>query len=352
MNFANFGTVQVDLFDDLVSTTVNNFLTNYVATGRYSNTMIHRSVSNFVIQGGGFEADDGAAIATNPPIALDYIRANTRGTIAMARTGDGGNPNATTTATSQWFINTADNSTSLAPAPGNAALHIPERFGYAVFGSVVGPGMSVVDSIAAVPKYNYSDNLNDAQRTPKSQEERDALTAFAQAWGLQNRNTFNEWPLQNFTATDFSGGVNPLPHDVVLNFITVVKTHPSYQNPYLATDVNNDGFLRSSDVATVNFDLLHNGFHNLTSPFAGTSYLDVDGNGRVNLADSRLVINSLLLHGPGPGPQVSPLASPAMSIMSVPEPSSLVLGAMAAFALGGFALRARIARRRQTSTLG
>ena len=115
--------------------------------------------------------------------------------------------------------------------------------------------MSVVDAIAALPTFAYG-------------------------------SPFNQVPLQNFTQADFSNHVNPLPHVVVLSSVTVVKTHPSFQNPFLATDVNNDGSLKASDVAAINLDLLNNGFHNLTGPFSGTSYLDVDGNGHVNLSDS------------------------------------------------------------------
>src|SRR5262245_56620772 len=82
MNFTNFGTVQIDLFDDLVSTTVNNFVQNYVSQGKYTNTMIHRVDTGLgVIQGGGYAAADGAAIATSAPIPLQYSRAHTRGTI-------------------------------------------------------------------------------------------------------------------------------------------------------------------------------------------------------------------------------------------------------------------------------
>src|SRR4029079_7270869 len=112
-NFTNVCSLQVDLFDDLVGTTVNNFLQNYVTTGAYSGTMIHRSVPNAIIQGGGYTAATGQAIATAAAIPLQYSRANTRGTIAMARTDDGGDVTQTTTATDQWFFNTVDNTTPL-----------------------------------------------------------------------------------------------------------------------------------------------------------------------------------------------------------------------------------------------
>jgi hypothetical protein len=123
-----------------------------------------------------------------------------------------------------------------------------------------------------------------------------------------------------------------------------VKTHPSFQNPFLATDVNNDGSLKASDVAAVNLDLLQNGFHNLTGPFSGTSYLDVDGNGRVNITDSLLTINALLKSA---APQASPLAEPSVSpLLAIPEPGSLSLGGLTLLALAGYAVRARRVRRR------
>ena len=293
MNYAGLGSVQIDLFDDLSPLTVDNFVNRYAATGRYNDSMIHRVDTGLgVIQGGGFtKAAAAINTAADPMINLEYSRANTRGTIAMARSSN------VNSAISQWFINTADNTTNLGTSNGG---------GYAVFGWVVGPGMGVVDAIAAIPTFAYS-------------------------------SPFDQVPLQNFTQADFTGSVDPLPHVVVLSSVTVVKTHPSFQNPFLATDVNNDGSLKASDVAAVNLDLLKNGFHNLTGPFSGTSYLDVDGNGRVNITDSLLTINALLK---GTTPQASPLAEPSASpLLAIPEPGSLTLGGLALLALTGYAAR-------------
>jgi peptidyl-prolyl cis-trans isomerase A (cyclophilin A) len=296
-NFTNFGSVQVDLFDDLTPGTVTNFVQHYLTPGRYNDSMIHRVDTGLgVIQGGGFTSQAQAiATSADPLIPLEYSRANTRGTIAMARFKD---PNDTatsintSTASSQWFINTKDNSTNLNQANGG---------GYAVFGWVVGPGMTVVDSIAAVPTFAFSD-------------------------------PFGQVPLQNFTAADQTNGVNPIPHVVILNSATVVKTHPSYQNPFLATDVNNSGTLSATDALTVINDLLVHGNHALTAPFAGTDYLDVNGSGTVSATDALLVVNALL-HA-GTSPQVSPFAlANADPMLIVPEPSSLVLGSMAVLAL-------------------
>lgn len=141
-----FGPIDVALLDEAVPTTVNNFL-SYVREGAYTNSFVHRSVGVArsgigIIQGGGFTWNDAATpvlatVVAKAPIALEASdqRLNARGTIAMARTTL---PN---TATSQWFINVADNGTSLGISAASA--------GYAVFGRVTTQGMVIADMIAA-----------------------------------------------------------------------------------------------------------------------------------------------------------------------------------------------------------
>lgn len=129
--------------------TTQNFL-NYVEAGDYVNTIIHRSVPGFIIQGGGFTADGLANSLDNPPDAIGVIpsrapvvnefsteRSNLRGTIAMAKLG--GDPNS---ATNQWFFNLADNSTNLDNQNG----------GFTVFGEVLADSdLTNLDAIAALP---------------------------------------------------------------------------------------------------------------------------------------------------------------------------------------------------------
>jgi cyclophilin family peptidyl-prolyl cis-trans isomerase len=139
------GTFNVELFPAAAPITVPNFL-NYVNAGRFDNSFVHRSDKGLgVIQGGGFVITSAAPLAaepiateTDPMIALEYNLANTRGTIAMARTGE---PNS---AQSGWFINMDDNSIEFGPANGG---------GYAVFGRVTGSGMTVADAIHALNIY-------------------------------------------------------------------------------------------------------------------------------------------------------------------------------------------------------
>ena len=154
----SLGNIDIELFDEATPTrtaapaTVANFL-NYVTAGSYSNTVFHRSVSGFVVQGGGFGISSNSqdvvtglpAITTNPPVVNEYssTRSNLRGTVAMAKVG--GNPDS---ATSQFFFNLGNNSANLDNQNG----------GFTVFGraldTAITSSMQVVDAIAAVRVFN------------------------------------------------------------------------------------------------------------------------------------------------------------------------------------------------------
>lgn len=139
------GTFNVELFDDTPLTKAN-FLA-YINAGRYVNTIVHRSVAGFVIQMGGYYSRlPFEHIPTFEAVRNEYRRSNLRGTLAMAKLG--GDPNS---ATSEWFVNLADNSGNLDNQNG----------GFTVFGRVIGSGMQVVDTIAALPRYNISGSLSD-----------------------------------------------------------------------------------------------------------------------------------------------------------------------------------------------
>lgn len=131
----NMGDIIIELNEELAPVTVENFLT-YVEKGFYDETIFHRIIAGFMIQGGGFEMDM-ARKQTHSAIVNEAENGlkNNRGTIAMARTN---NPNS---ATSQFFINHKDNP--------NLDYIDSRNPGYAVFGKVV-EGMDVVDKIASV----------------------------------------------------------------------------------------------------------------------------------------------------------------------------------------------------------
>ena len=135
------GNITVEVFPAQAPQSAANFL-DHVQRGFYDGTVFHRVIPGFMIQGGGMTPD----MAEKPkgvPIQneADNGLKNLRGTLAMARTGD---PHS---ATSQFFINVADN------AFLNHRGKSVEGWGYAVFGQVV-DGMDVVDAIVAVPRGN------------------------------------------------------------------------------------------------------------------------------------------------------------------------------------------------------
>jgi cyclophilin family peptidyl-prolyl cis-trans isomerase len=114
--------------------TVASFL-DYVKAGHYTDTLFHRVVGNFVIQGGGYDAKyvEKPTRAATPNESGNGL-SNRRGTVGLARTGD---PHS---GTAQFYVNLTDNA-ALDPQPS--------RWGYAVFGRIV-EGMTVVDDIGAV----------------------------------------------------------------------------------------------------------------------------------------------------------------------------------------------------------
>jgi peptidyl-prolyl cis-trans isomerase A (cyclophilin A) len=133
----SLGTIKLELFAREAPLSVKNFL-DYATSGFYNDTVFHRVIPNFMIQGGGFTADMQQK-KTNAPIKneADNGLKNLRGTIAMARTM------IVDSATAQFFINVKDNDFL------NHSDKTTKGYGYAVFGKVV-EGMDAVDEIAAV----------------------------------------------------------------------------------------------------------------------------------------------------------------------------------------------------------
>jgi cyclophilin family peptidyl-prolyl cis-trans isomerase len=189
------GPIEVELFDERTPITVANFLA-YANAGDFANTVFHRSVPGFVIQGGGFRFMENPSrlpeVTSRGQIMNEPGISNRRGTIAMAKLPppeEGGPPNGgPNSATSQWFFNLADNSANLDNQNG----------GFTVFGQVLGNGMTVADDIATITQRTVTDTTVTPPRT------------------------FQDFPLINYTGTNF-------PTDTVranfaiVNNITVVQ---------------------------------------------------------------------------------------------------------------------------------
>ncbi|WP_323004246.1 peptidylprolyl isomerase [Denitromonas sp.] len=133
----NHGTITLELDAEKAPETVKNFLA-YVEAGHYDNTIFHRVIDGFMIQGGGFEPGMKQK-PTKDPVKneADNGLKNDKGTIAMARTQD---PHS---ASAQFFINVADNDFL------NFRSASPQGWGYCVFGRV-SEGLETVDAIRAV----------------------------------------------------------------------------------------------------------------------------------------------------------------------------------------------------------
>ncbi|MGV8844160.1 MAG: peptidylprolyl isomerase [Pseudomonas sp.] len=133
----NHGVITLNLFADKAPQTVANF-EQYVKDGHYDNTVFHRVISNFMIQGGGFEPGmKEKTTRASIKNEADNGLSNKKGTVAMARTME---PHS---ASAQFFINIADNTFLDHSAPTT------QGWGYAVFGEVV-EGLDIVEKIKAV----------------------------------------------------------------------------------------------------------------------------------------------------------------------------------------------------------
>lgn len=149
----NMGDIFVELDSKKAPQTVSNFL-YYVKTGYYNNTIFHRVIDGFMIQGGGFTPDLIQKETNRKPIVNEATNglSNKKYTISMARTQE---PHS---ATSQFFINVVDNHSL------DHTSNTVGGFGYAVFGRVI-KGMDVVDRIKSVPT-GRSDPHQDVPQSP------------------------------------------------------------------------------------------------------------------------------------------------------------------------------------------
>ena len=156
----SLGAIDVTLFPATAPNTVANFL-NYMNSGAYNNSFFHRSVQSgiFIIQGGGYRYIDNevVAIPTNPPILSEFSLSNTLGTIAMALSADSTGTTDPNTATSQWFFNTQDNTSSLDPQKFTVFGQIGDTASLAVMNQIA--ALTPVDTGAifpTIPLVNYT----------------------------------------------------------------------------------------------------------------------------------------------------------------------------------------------------
>ena len=150
LHIANYGVITLELDAAKAPKSVENFLA-YVNNGHYNNTIFHRVIPGFMVQGGGFEPGmkqkESTLVAPIQNEAQNGLK-NANYTVAMARTSD---PHS---ATAQFFINVTDNSFLNHTSP------TPQGWGYAVFGKVIS-GTEVVDKIKAVKtsRKGYHDDV-------------------------------------------------------------------------------------------------------------------------------------------------------------------------------------------------
>ncbi len=280
------GSFDIQLYDDVMPVTVNNFL-SYADADRYDGTVVHRNSDtqgrDFVIQGGGFTLID--PDPPNPASTITFENvvdpsnpdspindepgggvagpSNLRGTIAMAKSG----PN---TVTSQWFINQGDNSFLDDPNRGDG--------GFSAFGTVLGDGMTVVDAIGDLPLPND--------------------------FGFTIGSPFNDLPLRDFTGSAIN--------DVrVANTVTI---NSIAQFVVIPGDFNLDGSVDDADLA-----IFKSGNGITSGAFVDDGDADMDGD--VDGADFLLWQQNL------------GASSALAAVQSVPEPSSFALAALGLLAL-------------------
>lgn len=276
------GNVDVRLYDKATPLSVQNFL-GYVNRGDYNNTMIHRSVTDFVIQGGGWkyngtqqtEPQDFPLITAQAPVTNEPGISNLAGTLAYAKVGppSGQQPTPQTinSATKEWFFNLKDNSSNLNNQNG----------GFTVFGRVLGNGMNVVNAIAALPKYEFLGAWSDA-------------------------------PMRNYSQAQWENYV-PIDGDNVVSLTVSVLN-------FKAGDYDFNGTVNAAD-----YTVWRNSFGSTTDAAA-----DGNGNGVVDMADFVLWRDTL---GQSGGPSAG---AGSLVTGEVPEPTSLILAAVGGVLLSGF----------------
>jgi cyclophilin family peptidyl-prolyl cis-trans isomerase/nucleoside 2-deoxyribosyltransferase len=170
----NMGDITLELYPEKAPVAVENFL-KYVRNGHYENSIFHRVINNYMIQGGGYSSDMKKIGSTFAPIKNEAANGlkNDRGTIAIART------KVINSGRDQFFINVVDNDFL------NHRDNTKKGYGYAVFGRVTA-GMDIVDKISKVDTSSHGQYKN-APVSPVTIESASELSPVQQAQKVKNR---------------------------------------------------------------------------------------------------------------------------------------------------------------------
>jgi peptidyl-prolyl cis-trans isomerase A (cyclophilin A) len=296
-------TVYIELFDD-TPVTKANFL-SYVNAGDYNGVVVHRMVTGFVLQGGGFtwNGTSFTPINSNGQIVNEFGRSNLRGTLAMAKLAppppDGNGPpdGGPDSATNQFFFNYGDNSANLDNQNG----------GFTVFARVLGNGMDLIDAFGTLQTFTVAgfDNvpllngttfvaMNNVAVTQLRVGDTDLDGAVSQADA-------------DLLATTLLGGTDEPQFDVDANG-TVDQADLDLLSALLLGDIDGDGFVGIADLNVVL------GNWNQAVP-PGDPLADPSGDGFVGIEDLNAVLGVWNVGSPPP-----PAAGSA-----VPEPAGLAL---------------------------
>lgn len=260
-DFSGFGRVFVEMFDALPNapsetrtrTTpqmVSNFR-SYVNANRYRNTIVHRSITDFIVQAGGFTRPDvndavPASVTTFAPVNNEPGNLNVRGTLALAQQGTNVN-----SGTSQFFFNLANNDFLDINRPGIGGP-------FSAFGAVIGAGMTIIDAVEAVPKRNAN-----------------------QFYGFDVQNgPFSTVPLRNFSSAPVTPG----------NFVTISNVVED-DNLEALSQVVFTARSNNSSLASATVDESGNLVLNLGANKGGTASITV----RATAADGTFVEDTFVL---------------------------------------------------------
>ena len=308
-----FNYVYLELFDDTPLTQAN-FLT-YVNGDEYNNVVMHRLVSGFVLQGGGYTWNGSTFdhIATHGTVDNEFNRSNLRGTLAMAKLGEdapGGGPDS---ATSEFFFNLADNSANLDGQNG----------GFTVFARVLGNGMDLIDAYATLPTFSLGQLtdvplLTDTSGTPTDFLYMADVSQVELTIGDTDLNGQVNQDDADLLQTTLVSGTDQPQFDVDQNG-TVNQADLDLLNALLLGDLNGDGYVGLDDLQPI----LDHWNQNVT--LGDKLQGDVNGpdgvpDGYIGLDDLQGVLDAWNVGTPPP---------PAAT---VPEPATLAMFGLAAAA--------------------